>query len=166
MKGSLDDRGIHRDADHFPFLFNFTTTADQPGQLTPQTVQNVIVLMGFSCVFKWPFSSIPCLQDCKSLSFINSRHILMPRENVGAISNSLVGFPHYSSLLIWQIALNIMQSIALALALRRNLPDTGMPAVFDSTFKKMFGVSPPVWVELLFVSLIILKWTSLFLANS
>jgi O-antigen/teichoic acid export membrane protein len=104
----------------------------QPGQLTPQTVQNVIVLMGFSLVFQWPFSFYSGgLAGLQKFVLLNSVTSLMATvRSVGAILILWLVSPTIQAFFIWQIAVNIMQSIALALALRRNLPDTGMPAVF------------------------------------
>ena len=113
----------------------------KPGALTVETVQQAIILMGFSMVFQWPFSfysgGFIGLQKQVLLNGIIAGMATL--RSAGVILVLWLVSPTIQAFLIWQIAVNALQFFTLATLLKKNLPKTEKRAIFQ------LGLISSIW---------------------
>lgn len=118
-----------------PFIANHWIKA---GQLTPQTIEQALLIMGFVMVFQMPIGfysgGFMGLQKHVLLNIINV--IMSTLRGGGAVLILWLVSPTIQAFLLWQIGISTINAFLLALSLWRELPQSESKAVFQKQLLK------------------------------
>ena len=108
------------------------------GQLSPKTIEQAFLIMGFVMVFQMPIGfysgGLMGLQKQVLLNIINV--CMSTLRGVGAILILWLVSPTIQAFLLWQIVISIINAFLLALFLWRSLPHIENKAVFQKQLLK------------------------------
>lgn len=104
-----------------------------PGQLSPQTIQNALLIMGFAMALQWPASlysgGLIGLQKQVLLNEINI--VSSTLRGGGAVLLLWLVSPTIQAFFVWQIAVSSLNTIILYKFLWRSIPATDKSAIFQ-----------------------------------
>jgi len=108
------------------------------GQLSPKTIEQALLIMGFVMVFQMPIGfysgGLMGLQKQVLLNVINV--CMNTLRGVGAVLILWLVSPTIQAFLLWQIGISVINAFLLALFLWRELPHSENKAVFQKQLLK------------------------------
>lgn len=109
-----------------------------PGQLSPKTIEQALLIMGFLIAFQMPIGfysgGLMGLQKQVQLNVVNVS--MSTLRGVGAVLILWLVSPTIQAFLLWQIAVSVLNFISLALFLWSSLPHCKNKTVFQRQLLK------------------------------